>query len=128
MQSNEINEILPTSKALHISLDDNPNLAVYKKMEKIIERMQKVRSPAFSCLTFPMVKIFLTSSGIHKCQFSYWLLVFHQSKRIETEIEKVQLLTFCNLLKIQEGMKEEFGVKLSQLLRKREREDKPKES
>ena len=44
MQSNEINEILPTSKALHISLDDNPNLAVYKKMEKIIERMQKVKN------------------------------------------------------------------------------------
>jgi hypothetical protein len=42
MQSNELNEILPTSKALHISLDDNPNLAVYRKMEKIVERMQKV--------------------------------------------------------------------------------------
>ena len=52
MQSNEINEILPTSKALHISLDDNPNLAVYKKMEKIIERMQKVRGPAFPDLTW----------------------------------------------------------------------------
>ena len=52
MQSNEINEILPTSKALHISLDDNPNLAVYKKMEKIIERMQKVRSPAFPGLAW----------------------------------------------------------------------------
>jgi hypothetical protein len=56
MQSNEINEILPTSKALHISLDDNPNLAVYKKMEKIIERMQKVRDLG-SMLSFG--KIFL---------------------------------------------------------------------
>ncbi len=36
-------QILPTSKALHISLDDNPNLAVYKKMEKIVDRMQKER-------------------------------------------------------------------------------------
>lgn len=51
MQSNEINEILPTSKALHISLDDNPNLAVYKKMERIIERMQKVWSYELYLLT-----------------------------------------------------------------------------
>jgi hypothetical protein len=54
MQSNEINEILPTSKALHISLDDNPNLAVYKKMEKIIERMQKVGKTDFHL--FPLIK------------------------------------------------------------------------
>lgn len=34
-------EILPTNKVLHIKLDDNPNLSVYKKMERIVERMQK---------------------------------------------------------------------------------------
>jgi len=43
MAPNDNSDVLPTSKALHISLDDNPNLAVYKKMEKIVERMQKVR-------------------------------------------------------------------------------------
>ena len=32
---------LSTSKALHISLDDNPNQMVYLKMESIVERMQR---------------------------------------------------------------------------------------
>lgn len=32
---------LSTSKALHISLDDNPNQMVYLKMEAIVERMQR---------------------------------------------------------------------------------------
>ena len=41
---------------------------------------------------------FFTPSGIHKCQFS----IFHQSKRIETEVA----LTLCNLLKIQDEEKE----------------------
>eukprot|EP00095_Tigriopus_kingsejongensis_P000221 maker-scaffold55_size446313-snap-gene-1.14 protein:Tk00221 transcript:maker-scaffold55_size446313-snap-gene-1.14-mRNA-1 annotation:"regulator of g-protein signaling 7 isoform x1" len=35
---------LSTTKALHVSLDDNPNLMVYLKMENIIERMQKDES------------------------------------------------------------------------------------
>jgi len=32
---------LSTTKALHISLDDNPNLLAYIKMEALVERMQK---------------------------------------------------------------------------------------
>ena len=32
---------ISTSKALHISLEDNPNLLVYMKMEAIVEKMQK---------------------------------------------------------------------------------------
>ena len=39
---------------------------------------------------------------------SYWPLVFNQSKRIEIDIEKVQLLTLCNLLKIEEEDEEEL--------------------
>ena len=33
-------DMVPTSKALHISLDDNPNMIVYLKMEKILKKMQ----------------------------------------------------------------------------------------
>ena len=32
--------MVPTSKALHISLDDNPNMIVYLKMEKVLAKMQ----------------------------------------------------------------------------------------
>ena len=35
---------ISTSKALHITNEDNPNLIVYLKMENIIERMQKEES------------------------------------------------------------------------------------
>ena len=33
-------DMVPTSKALHISLDDNPNMIVYLKMEAILKKMQ----------------------------------------------------------------------------------------
>ena len=33
--------MVPTSKALHISLEDNPNMIVYQKMEAILKAMQK---------------------------------------------------------------------------------------
>ena len=82
MQSNEINEILPTSKALHISLDDNPNLAVYKKMEKIIERMQKVRGPAFPGLTWTrlfekILTLFLPTLFSSIKPFPSWVTILH---------------------------------------------------
>ena len=32
--------MVPTSKALHISLDDNPNMIVYLKMEQVLAKMQ----------------------------------------------------------------------------------------
>ena len=36
----ETTSMVPTSKALHISLDDNPNMIVYLKMEKVLAKMQ----------------------------------------------------------------------------------------
>ena len=51
--------------------------------------------------------LFIYSQWNSQVAISYRPLVFHQSKRIKTEIEKVQLLTLCNLLKIQE---EKLGV------------------
>ena len=38
---NDTSDMVPTSKALHISLDDNPNMIVYQKMEAILKEMQK---------------------------------------------------------------------------------------
>ena len=45
---------------------------------------------------------FLLLLEIMSSTISYWPQILHQSKRIETEIEKVQLLALRNLLKIQE--------------------------
>ena len=38
---NDTSDMVPTSKALHISLEDNPNMIVYQKMEAILKAMQK---------------------------------------------------------------------------------------
>ena len=38
---NETSDTITTSKALHINLEDNPNMIVYQKMEAILKRMQK---------------------------------------------------------------------------------------
>ena len=40
-QNDIASDMVPTSKALHISLEDNPNMIVYQKMEKILKAMQK---------------------------------------------------------------------------------------
>ena len=53
-----------------------------------------------------MLFIIVFSLWNSKVIISYWPLVFYQSKRTETEIEKVQLSTLCNFLKIQEEEKE----------------------
>ena len=39
-QNDNCSDMVPTSKALHISLEDNPHMIVYEKMEKILKRMQ----------------------------------------------------------------------------------------
>ena len=65
---------LSTSKALHINLDDNPNQLVYRKMEDIIERMQK--EPSEGGIPVRTVKSFMTKipSVFTGCDLVQWLL------------------------------------------------------
>ena len=51
-------ELLSTSKAFYVSLDDNPNMIVFKKLEKILDKMQdeKLGVPVRTVKTF-MTKI-----------------------------------------------------------------------
>ena len=48
-----------------------------------------------------------TSVAVKLVSRHFWPLVFNQSKLIETEIEKVLLLTLCNLLMIQKEEEKE---------------------
>lgn len=38
------NELLSTCKALYVSMDDNPNMIVFQKLEKIMEKMQNEKT------------------------------------------------------------------------------------
>ena len=40
----EDSELLPTTKAFYVSAEDNPNMIVFLKMEKILEKMQEEKS------------------------------------------------------------------------------------
>ena len=42
--SKEDSELLPTTKAFYVSAEDNPNMIVFLKMEKILEKMQEEKS------------------------------------------------------------------------------------
>ena len=49
-------ELLSTTKAFYVSADDNPNMVVFVKMEKILERMQEEKSG----VTIRTVKSFMS--------------------------------------------------------------------
>lgn len=49
-------ELLSTSKAFYVSLDDNPNMIVFNKLEKILEKMQEEKAG----VPIKTVKTFMT--------------------------------------------------------------------
>ena len=60
-------------------------------------RMKTRSTDGWDALLSFLLLLEFTSSSI-----SYWPPVSLQSKRMEAEVEKVIMLTLCNLLKIQE--------------------------